>query len=692
MIIRKLVTQLGFDVREQDINKAENKISKFKNTLKKVAKAGAVALGAAITAIGVASVKAASDMEMMTTQFEVMLGSAGKAESLMGRLTEFSASTPFALEDLAKGTENLLAFGVAENEVIDTMRMLGDTAGGNREKLNALVSSYGKVQVKGKASLEELNMMAERGLPIFDQLAENLEVTKEEFFDMVSAGEVGADDVTEAFEEMTSSGGMFFDGMEKQSKTLQGVWSTLKDNLKLMAADWGSAAVPILKRVTSFTSDMINNRGTLGRETNALKTASKEYYDVVRQLEEGTEDLTEKEKGLLDLRKESLSITLDVAIQKAIEGYKEEQEEISRLQSKLTELNAESTNYSETMEKQRKIRSKLAEKRDILKTLKTEQESVKDNVFAYKEYSDKISNVLVDIRNLESQQRGIQQANKEATKVQEKKIAVQKELSEIEEKRSGIIDILAKRYKSGQLEEGRLNNIRMRSEPIYQMIIDRSKALTRAQIEENNSTKENTEASEENNEEQGKSLTLHEKIKKAQKRYKKAVDVAQEKVKAGLLTEKEGLLENKSQLEILIDKILQMGVTMESSAGKGGTALQSALNTLRTLMDEMNLGETMEKKMKVSGFFTTELGKQLGKQLSNPNMGISASTPPAQWISPSQQTNQSFGVKNNININMESIVGDNGGLDPGMVQESMDKAAQAAFNVELKKVMVTAGY
>ena len=221
-------------------------------------KIAALAVGAAIVGIGVAAVKSAGDMEMLATQFEVMLGSAEKATKMMDQLEEFSARTPFQLPDLAKGTQNLLAFGVAEENVLDAMRMLGDTAGGSREKLMGLVLAYGKVQVKGKASMEELNMIAEKGVPIFTTLMAQIGVgSKEAFFKMVSAGKIGKDAIKQAFRTMTSEGGIFFQGMKKSSETFQGVLSTLKDVINITLASLGKSMLPVLKEYASKITDIV---------------------------------------------------------------------------------------------------------------------------------------------------------------------------------------------------------------------------------------------------------------------------------------------------------------------------------------------------------------------------------------------------------------------------------------------------
>ena len=213
--------------------------------------------------LGSAALGAAADMEMLTTQFEVMLGSSEAADLMMNDLNKFAAATPFALDNLATGTQQLLSFGVGADSVIDTMRMLGDTAGGNAEKLSGLVLAYGKVQTKGKASMEEVNMMAERGLPIYDILAERMNTTKEGLFGLISAGKVGAEDITAAFKKMTSEGGMFYKGMEKQSQTFHGLVSSMKDNFSLALAEAGQSLLPLAKEVVTFLTEVASALGPM---------------------------------------------------------------------------------------------------------------------------------------------------------------------------------------------------------------------------------------------------------------------------------------------------------------------------------------------------------------------------------------------------------------------------------------------
>lgn len=264
MTLREFITKIGFEVDEQSADNAENRVRRMSTGMKTVI-GGAIA---GIVAIGVSAISAAGDMEMMTTQFEVMLGSAEAAVVMMDDLKTFAASTPFALEDLATGTQQLLSFGVASADVVETMKLLGDTAGGDAEKLSGLVLAYGKVTTKGKASLEEINMMAERGIPIFDVLSKQMGTSKAELFKLISAGKVSAADITQSFRTMTSEGGMFFEGMKKQSLTFQGLVSTMKDNVKLMVASIGETLLPVAKEVINTITELV--QGPLGDLTKSL--------------------------------------------------------------------------------------------------------------------------------------------------------------------------------------------------------------------------------------------------------------------------------------------------------------------------------------------------------------------------------------------------------------------------------------
>ncbi len=76
-------------------------------------------------------------------------------------------------------------------------------------------------------------------------------VTEEKAKQMVEDGVVKFKDVEQAFGNMTSAGGLFEDMMVKQSETVAGKWSNLKDTLTLFAESLGSSMLPAMNSFIS---------------------------------------------------------------------------------------------------------------------------------------------------------------------------------------------------------------------------------------------------------------------------------------------------------------------------------------------------------------------------------------------------------------------------------------------------------
>ena len=193
--------------------------------------AGALAGVASIGAAFGAGVKLSAEMETAEVAFTTMLGSADKAKEVLGELSTFAASTPFQFSELRDGAQQLLAFGFTADETQGLMKTLGDVAAGSGKPIADFVDILGKTKASGVAGLGDIMRLADRGVPIFQLLANEMGVAQEQVKGLVSSGKVGMPQVLSALEAVTSEGGLFANAMEKQSGTLAGLWSTLKDNV-----------------------------------------------------------------------------------------------------------------------------------------------------------------------------------------------------------------------------------------------------------------------------------------------------------------------------------------------------------------------------------------------------------------------------------------------------------------------------
>jgi phage tail tape-measure protein len=80
------------------------------------------------------TLKIHAEFEQLETSLRVLTGSAAQAKLVFTELKQFAASTPFALNDLATGAKNLIAFGINAEDVTDKMRNLGNASGGNVQR------------------------------------------------------------------------------------------------------------------------------------------------------------------------------------------------------------------------------------------------------------------------------------------------------------------------------------------------------------------------------------------------------------------------------------------------------------------------------------------------------------------------------------------------------------------------------
>ena len=180
-------------------------------------------------------VKYNAEIEQLQTSFEVMTGSAEKAQSIIKELQEIGAKTPFEVKDLAKTTNLLMNFGFTAEDAIDSMMMLGDISQGNAEKMDAISVAYARMVSSQKVTLEDINIMIDRGFNPLQIVVENTGESMKSLYDRISKGTMSVEEITEAMKQATSAGGKYFQSMEKQSKTLNGQISTLKDNFSQFA-------------------------------------------------------------------------------------------------------------------------------------------------------------------------------------------------------------------------------------------------------------------------------------------------------------------------------------------------------------------------------------------------------------------------------------------------------------------------
>lgn len=204
-------------------------------------------------------VKVRGEFEMLEVAMTTMLGSKEKADALMSDVVEMAAKTPFSLTQIGEATKQLLAYQIPADQIIDTLRSLGDIAAGLNVPVNQLVDVYGKVRAQGRLMGQELLQFMRAGIPMTAELAKHFNIAESEVSNLVSSGKVGFEDVKKVLEGLTSEGGMFFNLMEKESETLTGRISNLGDAWERMLNDIGQANEGTLKSTVDTLINIVEN-------------------------------------------------------------------------------------------------------------------------------------------------------------------------------------------------------------------------------------------------------------------------------------------------------------------------------------------------------------------------------------------------------------------------------------------------
>lgn len=217
------------------------------------------------------------EFQQLEVAFETMLGSAEKANTLMNQLVRTAAVTPFGLQDVAGGAKQLLAYGIAADEVNETLVRLGDIAAGLSIPLNDLVYLYGTTMTQGRVYTQDMRQFMGRGIPVAEELAKQFGVTKDKVSELVTAGKVGFPEIKKAIISMTSEGGKFGGLMEKQSHTITGQISNIEDAMDMMFNDLGKQSEGVINTALGAVTFLIEHYQQFGTILLSIVAAYGEY-------------------------------------------------------------------------------------------------------------------------------------------------------------------------------------------------------------------------------------------------------------------------------------------------------------------------------------------------------------------------------------------------------------------------------
>lgn len=272
------------------VEKDVNKLSKSSLTLGKSIQAATAAF-AAFGAVNIAKsiVQTTARFEDLRTSLSAVTGSAQAGQKAFDGIIKFSTRTQFGVEDLSKTFIKLKASGIEPTE--ELLTTFTDTAAITTDQIGTLeaITDLFSRTVSGGLGLEELNRLADRGVPVFRILEEQLGITRLEVSEFGKTAE-GAKQITDAL--ATGIRQQYGGATAKIVGNLSTQFSNFSIALKNAADQFGQALAPEIKQATQELTDFIEkNKDDLPAVAKEIAEFSKTVFKLTKDIASGFKDL-----------------------------------------------------------------------------------------------------------------------------------------------------------------------------------------------------------------------------------------------------------------------------------------------------------------------------------------------------------------------------------------------------------------
>tara|TARA_R100001460_G_scaffold68017_3_gene108500 strand:- start:820 stop:2724 length:1905 start_codon:yes stop_codon:yes gene_type:complete len=272
-------------------------------------KVGALAAVAGIATLGATISRMANTFMMfedLKDSLDTVFGSIKAGDDALDRILDFSQKTPFQVETVTQAFIALKSAGIEPTN--DMLSTFADTASTSTDQLgvfNALIRTVQR-SAGGGLGLEELNMIADRGIDVFGGLKEELGLSRMELGDFGATAE-GADLIVQAL--IASLQRKFGGAMESKMDNLSTKASNMQIAFKLLTNELMEGGLAESLKELSDTM-----AGLATRFAQFLATSRGEGIGIVltgdteKDLDLVADEIVRLEERITDLQSQPLSM------------------------------------------------------------------------------------------------------------------------------------------------------------------------------------------------------------------------------------------------------------------------------------------------------------------------------------------------------------------------------------------------
>ncbi|WNM68960.1 tape measure protein [Mycobacterium Phage TribleTrouble] len=247
---RNLGSQLGRNLMNGAESLGRNVGSMIATGLKVTAAVGGTVLAGGIAGALHAGMSRLTAIDDAKFKLQGLGNSTVQVQNIMDNALEAVKGTAFGLDEAATTAASAVAAGIKPGEELTKyLKLTGDTAAIAGTSLADMGSIFNKVQTSGKAFTGDLNMLSDRGLPVFQWLQDEYKVSGDALAKMVSEGKVDAQTFQKVVAEHIAGAAQNMGG------SIRGQLSNLKAAYSRFGAE---LAGPIFSAVSPLTLAFTN--------------------------------------------------------------------------------------------------------------------------------------------------------------------------------------------------------------------------------------------------------------------------------------------------------------------------------------------------------------------------------------------------------------------------------------------------
>jgi tape measure domain-containing protein len=186
---------------------------------------------------------------------------AGKKDggNLKRGLNDFAESSGLGDDVLTQG-KKLLASGVTPENILPGMKMLGDIALGDSERMKALSDVLANTAGSGKLSADDLPKLIDAGFNPLLEMSKKTGKSTTELSEDLDNGKISFRSLVESMQAATGPMGNFHDGMQRMAESPAGKITALKGTFEAMGVSLATTLLPVLGVAADVISGLASNQ------------------------------------------------------------------------------------------------------------------------------------------------------------------------------------------------------------------------------------------------------------------------------------------------------------------------------------------------------------------------------------------------------------------------------------------------